>query len=143
MTTPNDIQITIQNKISEITLLHECLTAFGQQHGVPDLMIKEVMCALEEIVANIIHYAYDDTAEHQIAVAIDFNGRALKLAITDDGKPFNPLDFPTPDVSQCFTEREDGGLGIHLARNLVDLIQYCAAQGQNRLTLVKNLPVKD
>ncbi|MEQ9575215.1 MAG: ATP-binding protein, partial [Rhodospirillales bacterium] len=54
--------------------------------------------------------------------------------------PFNPLEMPDPDVEAALEDREIGGLGIFLARQMMDVIRYRRADGFNCLTLVKLLP---
>ena len=54
-------------------------------------------------------------------------------------RPFNSLELPPPDVSVPLEQRRPGGLGIHLARNLLDGLTYSRIGGRNRLELRKDL----
>ena len=63
----------------------------------------------------------------------------LVLTFSDDGVPFDPIAAKTPDTSAPLEQREIGGLGIHLVRNLIDEASYERKLGRNVLTLVKQL----
>ena len=57
------------------------------------------------------------------------------VVVTDDGKPFNPLESPEPDTSLPVEERPIGGLGIYLLRKMFDQMDYARTDGKNRVTL--------
>jgi len=59
--------------------------------------------------------------------------------VEDDGKPFDPLQAPPPDLSLPLERRPIGGLGIHLIRNLMDEVSYARVGGRNVLKMVKHL----
>ncbi len=61
------------------------------------------------------------------------------MTISDDGVPFNPLTAATPDTGLSVADREIGGIGIHLVRNLVDEVSYQRRIDKNVLTLISHL----
>ncbi len=61
------------------------------------------------------------------------------MRIIDDGKAFDPRDAKAPDTTAALMDRQLGGLGIHLVRNLMDHIEYRREGGRNHLTLTRNL----
>ena len=61
------------------------------------------------------------------------------LCVEDSGPPFNPLQAPPPDLTLPMTERQPGGLGIHLVKQMMDRLDYGRAGAKNRLTLRKRL----
>ncbi len=63
---------------------------------------------------------------------------SVRVAITDTGRPFNPLEYPPPDLDKG-ADRPIGGLGIHLMRSSVDEVHYRPDPAGNRLELVKKL----
>ena len=70
---------------------------------------------------------------------MELAGKRLTVTITDDGVPFNPLSKKAPDIDAPLEDREIGGLGIHLVRNLIDDVTYNRRIGKNVMTLVKDL----
>ena len=63
----------------------------------------------------------------------------IDFIISDSGQPFDPTDKGEVDTTLSAEERQIGGLGIHLVRELMDSINYERQGGKNVLTLIKNL----
>ena len=95
--------------------------------------------ALEEIFLNIISYGYEDTRRHQVEIQIALREDVLQVTVRDDGKPFNPSNVPEPELNIPLEDRELGGLGVHLARNVVDSFAYRREGQHNILTISKRL----
>lgn len=98
----------------------------------------KVITACEEIIVNIMNYAYPDQ-EGDLAIIFDDEVESIKITFVDNGKPFNPLDEPEADFSLSLEERGIGGLGILLVKKLMDDVHYEYKDNQNILTIVKNL----
>ncbi len=96
--------------------------------------------AVEELVSNCIKYGYDDTAPHEIDVALSVDDSALTVTIVDDGHPFDPVQAPPPDLTLPIEQRPIGGLGLHLLRTLSSEMRYERRGDTNRITLVARLP---
>jgi serine/threonine-protein kinase RsbW len=67
-------------------------------------------------------------------VRIEFRNGALTATVSDDGRPFDPLSQPSPDIHAPLEDRTIGGLGIHLIRSMMDAVEYRRADGRNHLT---------
>jgi serine/threonine-protein kinase RsbW len=61
------------------------------------------------------------------------------MEIEDDGAPFDPLTVPQPDLAAPLATRKIGGLGVHLARGLMNEVVYVRVANHNRLILRKSL----
>lgn len=95
--------------------------------------------AIDEIVTNIISYAYNDQDQHKITVTLTLQNEEISGAIEDDGQPFDPLNFPLPDIEQPIEDRSIGGLGIHIVRRMMDQIEYQRQGNRNRISFVKKI----
>ena len=60
----------------------------------------------------------------------------LSLRFEDDGKPYDPTTAAEPDITSSAEEREIGGLGIFIVRNMMDSMDYRYKDGHNVLTLL-------
>lgn len=100
-----------------------------------------VSLAIEELVTNCIKYAYDDSNDHTVDIVLSVHAGDLNVEVIDDGRPFNPLEVPAPDLSLAMNDRPIGGLGLHLLRELADDVKYERRNGTNRLLLTKRLSV--
>ena len=99
--------------------------------------VSSVNLALDEILANILSHAYVDKAPHLIKVVVTAGASAMHVVVEDDGRPFNPLTWPPPDLDAPIEHRPIGGLGLHIARALVEAIEYRRDGGKNVLTFAR------
>ena len=95
--------------------------------------------ALDEVVTNIISYAYDDAADHHVMVRVALDRDVVSVRVEDDGRAFNPLDAPPPDLRLGADERPIGGLGATIVRSVMDALEYHRENDRNVLTMTKRL----
>lgn len=131
------LTVTFKNQLAEIERLGEVLTTFAEQQAWPPKFLFETNIALEELLTNVILYAYEDDGEHDITLRLSDNAEELAVELEDAGRAFNPLDNPDPDVTLPLEEREVGGLGIFLVRKFMTDLVYQRAEGKNRMGLKK------
>ena len=133
----------LKSNLSELDNLCRHLETFGQKTGLSKKFVFEVNLVLDELFTNIISYGFDDGCEHVIKVTITPENGGLCLYIEDDGKPFNPIEFETPDVSCSVEECKIGGLGIHIMKKLMDEVCYARCENKNMLTLKKKIETEE
>lgn len=98
----------------------------------------KVITACEEIIVNVMNYAYSDE-EGDLVIAFDDGTDYIRITFIDNGRPFNPFDEPEVDVNLPVEERDIGGLGILLVKKLMDDVHYEFINNQNVLTIMKRL----
>jgi len=92
--------------------------------------------AVEEVMTNIIFHAYSDcSGTVQIDCMRDDDADAFIVEFTDEGVPFDVLALPDPVLAADIAEREIGGLGVYLVKQLMDSVEYRNDGGRNILTL--------
>jgi sigma-B regulation protein RsbU (phosphoserine phosphatase) len=138
-----ELRISIKNELSEIARFNETFEAFADEHGLPMPITMKFSLTFDELLSNVISYAYRDEDDHEIATRVELVADRLTVTITDDGVPFNPLSAKTPDTTVALEDREFGGLGIHLVRSLVDDVSYHRRIDKNVLTLMKQVGPDD
>ena len=131
--------ITLGNRLSDLERAAAELARFAASQRLSTSIAFDVGLAMDEVLTNVIRYAYDDGAEHEITVRIACGEHALVLEIEDDGRPFNPLEVSTPDTASSLTKRAIGGLGIHLVRSVMDRVEYRRHDDKNVLRMAKKL----
>jgi serine/threonine-protein kinase RsbW len=107
--------------------------------GFDDRKISQIQLASEEVLVNIINYAYAGKDGNIEITYTPKNSKALEIEIVDWGIPFNLLEQPSPDISAPIENRKIGGLGIYLVRNTMDEVNYKRYEDRNSLTLIKYL----
>jgi anti-sigma regulatory factor (Ser/Thr protein kinase) len=129
--------LKIETRADQLERLSSAIEALGEEDEWPPDLIFRVNLALEELGLNIINHGYADGC-HEIEFKLTSEAESVTIEVTDDGKPFDPLqDAPTPDVTAPLEDRPVGGLGLHLVRTLMDEMRYRREGGRNHLTLVK------
>ncbi|MCP4023285.1 MAG: ATP-binding protein [Desulfobacteraceae bacterium] len=116
--------------------------------GMDAKAIHQVELALEEVLVNVINYAYDQSQDQDQSTVLSKIGdieldcsctsNTLTITVADQGPAFNPLDQPDPDTTLSVEERTVGGLGIFLTKQMMDTVTYENSRGKNILTLVKH-----
>jgi anti-sigma regulatory factor (Ser/Thr protein kinase) len=107
--------------------------------GIARNRIFNLELAVEEVFANICCYAYADGGAGQISISLNRDGQRLQMVIEDEGREFDPLQVPAPDLTVGLQQRKIGGLGIFLLRRMVDKIDYERKANSNQLRLVIGL----
>jgi len=116
--------------------------SFASECGVDINLLIPVELSLEEVLVNVISYAYPTEAPGTIEVTCSWDSQQhLTLQVKDCGAAFDPLAKPDPDTSLALEERSIGGLGIFLTKKMMDQVSYERSQDKNILTMVKQYPV--
>ncbi|MGH7494507.1 MAG: ATP-binding protein [bacterium] len=136
------ISVIIKNDVGDIETLSQTVGAFGRSHRLSEDFLSAVNLALDEILTNVISYGYADDTRHHIAVRVSVLEDALVAEVTDDARPFNPLEAPPADTTSPLPARQVRGLGIHLARAVMDAMEYRREQGKNILVMKKRIAAR-
>lgn len=94
---------------------------------------------IEEIVVNIVKYAFKDQKNGNINIEIDTAGEKTFLNILDNGVPFNLLKAKAPDIKAPLENRNPGGLGIFFVKQIASSIEYSYKNDKNCISLIIEL----
>jgi anti-sigma regulatory factor (Ser/Thr protein kinase) len=136
------LSLIVGNERREIARLMERVEHECHGWGLVEDDIVNLNLILDEFVSNVIRHGYDDDLEHQVAVVVSLEGELATVRIEDDGKPFNPLEAPPPNLDLPIEERPIGGLGIFIARALADSVEYRRERDRNVLVMTKKVAIK-
>ena len=132
--------LRIDNQVSELHKLTAFIERVCQSAGADSATAMSINLAMEEAVSNIIFYAYPNgETGHSITVRYSKEGRELHFSIYDRGIPFDPTARIDADISLKAEEREIGGLGIFLVKQIMDRVTYERRGDENILNLTKIL----
>jgi anti-sigma regulatory factor (Ser/Thr protein kinase) len=132
------MKIILKSQFSEIPPASDEVDRFLAGVGASPDILYAARLVIEELVSNTIKYGYDDQQIHEIGIEARILDNTLALVISDDGRPFNPLDIPDPDTSLPADERPVGGLGLHFVRSMTDSLHYERREGRNIVTVRKS-----
>ncbi len=138
------LKLTIHNNLSEMAALEPFVEQISEEYGLDMAFSFQLHLSLDEAVSNVVNYAYGEQKDMPITIeaemTTDADRRQLVLHLIDNGMAFNPLEeAPEVDVTLSAEERQIGGLGIFLIRQVMDEVRYERLSEQNRLTMVKYL----
>ena len=132
-------KLVIKNDITEISKLAIFIEELSEEMALAPELTFNLNLALEEAVSNVILYAYGEEKQKEISLSANMSDNNLTFVLTDYGKEFDPTKVPDADVTLSAEEREIGGLGIFLIRQIMNTIEYQRVDGKNVLIMGKQL----
>ena len=127
----------VENKMSEWPVLRKGLQDYGMCVGMEDRTLKKMILALEEAVVNIVNYSEAKFIGMTISCG---DTQRLSITLSDDGIAFDPTAQAEVDTAAVIDQRQIGGLGIALLRQIADEVHYHRTDdGQNELSIIKNI----
>ena len=132
--------VKMKNDREEIARLCDEVKKFCDDNAVPEERYHNMVLILDELVTNVISYAYPEGGEHIFTVEFkkESDERVL-MEIVDDGIPFDPLARDNPDTESSLEEREIGGLGIFLVKQLSEDVKYSRIDDKNHLSITVSI----
>ena len=119
--------------------LSQVLDRVGEAFHLPAEVLTDLRIALDEIVTNILKYAYAGGESRGFTLHCEIIDGSLRTTIEDEGVPFDPLASAAPDLTVPLAARNVGGLGIHFVKNLMNHVAYERVGNRNRVTLTQDL----
>ena len=91
------------------------------------------------MVSNVIFYAYPEGKKEEIELVAESDGKELTFVLSDKGKEFDPTmkEDANPDINPM--ERDIGGMGIYIVKNIMNQVTYQRLEGKNLLTMKKEI----
>ena len=133
-------ELTVEAKDENLAQVLAFVDAQLETLDCPPKTQMQLDMAVEEIFVNIAHYAYAPEIGN-VTVQVETAREPKNVTVTffDRGVPYDPLAKPDPDVTLSAEDRQIGGLGIYMVKKSMDDVRYEYRDGQNILTLKKNL----
>lgn len=133
-------ELTVEAGAQNLHRLQAFIEERLETAGCPLDTQMQIETAVEEIFGNIAIYAYaPGKGDVSVRVVISEDPKAVLITFTDQGKPYDPLVKADPDVTLPRKKRQIGGLGIYMAKKLMDEVSYQYRDEKNILTMKKYL----
>ena len=133
-------ELTIEAKTSNIEVVTDFVNEQLEALDCPMKAQMQIDIAIDELFSNIAHYAYNpEIGQATVRVEVIKDPLAVTITFIDNGVPYDPLKKDDPDTTLSADEREIGGLGIYMVKKSMDDITYEYKDGQNILSIKKNL----
>lgn len=131
--------LTLDNDLKSVPKLNAFLDEVCEAVGFDMASTMQINLAIEEAVVNVMNYAYPAGTKGDVTIQAKSNGTDTFFIISDSGTPFDPTVKPEVDITLSAEDRDIGGLGIHLIRQIMDQIYYERKDGYNILILTKKI----
>ena len=134
-------EITVEATIENIEKVTDFVNNELEAIGCPMKAQAQIDVAIDELFSNIAQYAYNPEVGPATVKVEVVNGEQTSVLITfvDKGVQYDPLQKEDPDVTLALEDRPIGGLGIFITKKTMDDIKYEYKDGQNILTIKKNI----
>ena len=145
MSASSALFIELKNELAEVARLAALVEDYCDEHGLPPKVAFNLNLVLEEVVVNVIHYAFPDgDAQEPIFVSVALEpaeGKPVRVVceVRATGVAFDPLVGGPPDFELDLESRQVGGLGVHFLRTLMDEVAYARTERHNCLRFSKAL----
>lgn len=107
----------------------------AEEAAFPQMDLDRLDLVMEEVVVNVINYAYPDGHSGNVEVGYSIEGPGkLSVQVCDSGREFDPLAKDPPDLRLGLADRPIGGLGIFLVKQIAREITYSREGERNILT---------
>lgn len=116
--------------LESVAELLDALEAYAEAAGISPGISARLALVAEEVAANVAMHA---TGATFFELRVIPGPLALDLAIEDDGPEYDPLARAAPDINTTLEDRDVGGLGVHLIKELTQRARYQREDGRNRL----------
>ena len=100
--------------------------------SVPPKEQMTMMVAADEIFANIVRYS---KANDWTLLVEETDEPGIRIVLTDDGVPFDPLAARDPDTQLAAEDRPIGGMGILIVKKTMSPVTYERKAGRNILSM--------
>lgn len=134
MTLPGTQHLSRPAELASLPSLKAFVIAAAEEAGFTTDQCQRIELAVDELLTNVLLYAYPQ-GHGGVTISCRATPDALRVTITDQGRPFNPLTAPDPDLDSDLEQRQLGGLGIFLARRVANLLSYRRSETSNILTV--------
>lgn len=133
-------ELTIDATVENIAQVTAFVDEQLEELNCPMKAQMQIDVAIDELFGNIAHYAYHpDVGPATVRVEVTQDPLAVIITFIDNGIQYDPLAKEDPDITLSAEEREIGGLGIYMVKKSMDEIAYEYKDGQNIVTIKKNL----
>jgi len=130
-------EIKIRNQIGELEHVNRFIEEISEELGLDMETQMNLNLVMEEMVSNVIFYAYPEGSDAEIGLLAETKGKEIVFVLSDSGREFDPTlkDDADPNVNPA--EREIGGMGIFIVKNIMNKVTYQRLEGKNLLTMKK------
>jgi len=132
-------ELRLKNRMEELERVNQFVEEIGDELGLDMEMLMNLNLVIEEMVVNVISYAYPEGTTADIELLAESDGKELTFVLSDKGKAFDPTAKESADMNVNPADRDLGGMGIFIVKNIMNEVSYQRLEGKNLLTMKKDI----
>ena len=118
-------------KLEELSRVSDFVEEILRNCNASEKAINQVNIIVDELASNVLRYSGSDYLEMSCSV----NEKTILLQFKDSGMEYNPLNGPEVDITLSADERQIGGLGVLMVKQMAKSIEYSYENQCNILTV--------
>jgi serine/threonine-protein kinase RsbW len=130
------VSLTLPGRLENLARFSGAVVDAARDFGVAEPRLAAVELALEETLVNIFTHAFPDGDGEVTVTCTGDAQQPFEIRIEDEGPPFDLLQQERPDTTAGIDDRQPGGLGIHLIRQMMQEVMYRREAGKNIIVLI-------
>ena len=123
--------LSLNGSLGELQRLTAAVAEFCAASGLRDDAEFQLNLVLEELFVNAVRHGGCEGLIDAACVRLRRVPGGVAVEFRDRGLPFDPSGAPSVDIHAPLAARQDGGLGIHLVREIMRDIDYVRDAGWN------------
>jgi serine phosphatase RsbU (regulator of sigma subunit)/anti-sigma regulatory factor (Ser/Thr protein kinase) len=127
--------LTLPGNLDALSPIRDYVKAAANSAGLDHTATYNLLLAVDEIATNVVMHGYEEAGlQGDISIVAKNEDNRLVIELLDHGKSYDPNLHKAPDdegLCKELSDRPIGGLGIMLARDGVDDLQYQSTEWGN------------
>lgn len=135
----SDVQFTLDGNLHELARLAEEVTWFCEENALSSEVEFDLNLAMEELFTNAIRHGGCEGMKDAVRIKLALRDESVNVEFADSGREFDPRASLPLDLTAPLSERQAGGLGLHLVRRTMSDLQYRRLGEWNHITMRRPL----
>lgn len=137
------LKLELQSNPEALCLVRAAVERTAEVMKFPEADRRAIVRSVDEALANVMRHAYEGRPGQPIEVScvrVDTkstggNSSGIEIVLQDEGKAVDPEKLK----GRPLNEIRPGGLGLHLIKQSMDVVEFSRKNGKNQLRMVKYL----
>ena len=131
-------EFELARELHSVGVLNEALDAWLHGCAVPESVRRAAQVCCDEIVANVVLHAGE--VPDPIRVSMQVDDKLLRASFIYRARKFDPKRRGAPDTNTPVSQRNAGGLGLHIVQSLTQCFEFHEEDGHHHLHIELAFP---
>ena len=132
---PYEADFSLNGNLNELERLTAEVSRFCRENALDEDAEFQLNLVLEELFVNTVRHGGCEGVDDSTRVRLRAVPDGVSVEFADRGRAFDPIAAPPADVASPLAERQIGGLGLHLVRQIMRDLRYERAGEWNQMSM--------